>query len=310
MIITVTLNPAVDKKVTADEIALGALNKCILERTDLSGKGINVSKAIAVLGRSSVATGFIGGKNAKIFMEDLDSRKITYEFTRIAGEMRTNIKLVEKKSGRETEINENGPDVTEHETAELLESLRKYYNKNDILCVCGSLPGQIRKSIYKEIINSAKKREMKVIFDSSDDGFKIGMEAVPFAIKPNRHEIETFFGEKLNTPKEIKDKTLPLIENGTEMVIVSIGAEGACFISKDRAVRARNTEKINTRGSIGAGDAMTAAYAVALHENMGFDDMVRLCVASATASVMEEGTVPGTLENINRLMDFVSLEDI
>lgn len=310
MIITVTLNPAIDKKLTANEINLGETNKCFLERIDISGKGINVSKAVASLGFDTVATGFMGGCNAKLFTDYFDSHKIAYDFTPIDAEIRTNIKLIEKNTGRETEINENGPVVSDKLSDLFMNNLKKYYKRDDILCISGSMPGGIEPCFYKQIIVSAKEAGMKVVFDSSEECFKIGTEAAPNAIKPNLSEMETYFKERIHTLSEIKEKSMHFINKGTEIVALSMGREGACFVIKNRAVQARLTCKISVRGTIGAGDAMSAALAVSMQENMDFESTVRLCIASASASVMEEGTVPGTHENIERLKHLVTIEEI
>lgn len=310
MIITVTLNPAIDKKITVNEINLGETNKCFLERIDVSGKGINVSKAVASLGYNTVATGFMGGCNSKLFTDYLDSHRIAYDFTTIDAEIRTNIKLIEKSTGRETEINENGPIVSKEQTDLFLSNLKKYYCKEDIMCISGSMPGGIESSFYKQIIASAKETGMRVIFDSSEESFKIGTEAAPNAIKPNLSELETYFKERIHTLNEIKEKAMHFIDRGTEIVALSMGREGACFITKNRAVRARLTEKLSVQGTIGAGDAMCAALAVSMQENKDFESTVRLCIASASASVMQEGTVPGKNEDIERLKQLIEIEKI
>jgi len=310
MIITVTLNPALDKKLTADTLAPGATNKCVLERTDISGKGINVSKAVAAIGGASVATGFMGGRHAAAFTDYLDAFNIPHDFTYISGEVRTNIKLTERNNNRETEINEDGFAVTPADINAFSENLKKYYDKDNIICVSGSLPKGAAASIYNEIILSAKKQGARVIFDSSGDALKAGIEAVPFAIKPNLYEFETYFNERINNLNEIKQRAKRLINGGTAYIIVSMGGEGACFFTKDAAVRAYITEKIPVMGTIGAGDCMCAALAVCLQENKNFYDTARLCMASAAASVMEIGTVPGRLENIERLKGAVKIEDI
>lgn len=310
MIVTVTLNPAIDKKIATGDIILGETNKCILERCDISGKGINVSKVVASLGCNTVATGFLGGNNAKMFTDYLSLNNISHNFVKIDCEIRTNIKLVENNTGRETEINENGPVVTTEQVKQFLTMLNNYYKKEDILCVSGSLPGGVEPEIYTNIILSAKAAGMRTIFDSSENSFRAGVEAAPFAIKPNMYEMETYFKERIHTLREIKQKALYFINKGIETVVLSMGREGACFINKNNAVRARIKEKLTVRGTIGAGDAICGALAVSLQNNMDFESTVRLCIASASACVIEEGTVPGSAVNIERFKNLIEIEKI
>ncbi|MDR1687377.1 MAG: 1-phosphofructokinase family hexose kinase [Clostridiales bacterium] len=309
MIVTVTLNPAIDKRIIADKITLGETNKCILEKTEIAGKGINVSKTVVALGFDSVATGFICGRHAGIFADYLKRQCVLCDLTPIAGEIRTNVKLTEKTTGRETEINENGPVVTEAETRNFLKNVRKYFNREDILCVSGSLPGGVAPLFYKELILSAKESGMRVLFDSSEEAFRVGVQAAPYAIKPNMYEMETFFNEKIHTNEEIKEKAAYFIRLGTEIVALSMGKDGACFVTKEKALHAKLTRKFPIRTTVGAGDALNAALAAAVFDEMNLVDTARFCIAAASASISEDGINSGRPESVYKYMEFIEIEE-
>ena len=309
MFITVTLNPAIDKWVSVNKFVLGETNKCAIDRTDLSGKGINVSTVLATLGQASIATGFMSASRNTEYTTYLNALDIICDFTGIAGEIRSNIKLRES-SGRETELNERGPIISAAEATAFIRSLSKYCMPGNIICISGSLPCGLPSDFYRQIILTAKKGGALTLFDSAGQAFKEGIDAIPYAVLPNLKEFTEYFGNSSITTKEIKENALKIIDKGVFAVVISMGKKGACFITKNHCIHARLNTEITVKGTIGAGDAITAAFALGLYDNLPLNKTAELCIAAASACCMETGTAAGKSENIKRLRETVITDEI
>ena len=193
MIVTVTMNPAIDKTVDIDALERGGLNRIQHVELDAGGKGINVSKTIHALGGKSVATGFIAGNAGNIIRGVLDQWQITNDFIEVSGETRTNTKVFEK-SGELTELNEPGPTVEEEDIKALLHKLEGYADQDTLFVLAGSVPQGVPKDIYCKITELVHQRGAKVLLDADGELFTKALKAVPDIIKPNRVELEQYAG--------------------------------------------------------------------------------------------------------------------
>lgn len=190
MIITVTMNPAIDKTVYVDKLCEGGLNRVKEAREDAGGKGINVSKTIRSLGGNSLATGFLGGMTGWKISSFLDTQHISHEFVQVSQTTRTNLKVVDE-DGVVTEINEPGPEIEESECKALLSLLKKSLKVGDYLVISGSLPKGASASIYEELITLCHEKGAFAFVDADGDNLVRAVQSHPDIIKPNQNELES-----------------------------------------------------------------------------------------------------------------------
>lgn len=309
MIITVTMNPAVDKTVEIETLKPGGLNRIRHVEWDAGGKGVNVSKTIRELGYSSTAVGFLGGNTGEMIREALDKREIENDFVQIETETRTNTKVLEADRTI-TELNEPGPVITREQTERLLAKLESYAGKHTLFVLSGSIPGGADDNIYAEIIRLVHKKGASVLLDADGNAFRNALEAVPDIIKPNREELEEYAG--LDHPiseREILSIVREILKKGVRMAAVSMGSDGALFVDGNRAARCPALP-VRPESTVGAGDAMVAALACAWEQGFDNDRTVRLCMAASAGAVTTAGTKPPSRELVDRLMPQVEIRSM
>ena len=309
MIVTVTMNPAIDKTVEIERLRHGGLNRIQKVEYDAGGKGINVSKTIRELGGKSVAMGFLAGNSGKTIANVLGEKGIENDFVWVEGETRTNTKVYEK-DGTLTELNEPGPAVTEAAVEKLLEKLEEYAGKDTLFVLSGSIPDGVPKDIYTRITRRVHEKGSRVLVDADGELFRIALEARPDMIKPNRVELEELFGLAADACDEELWKAARSLQNqGIETIAVSMGKEGAMFfIGEYQAKCPALSVKIHS--TVGAGDAMVAALAYAWEQKTEKEKMVRMCMAVSAGAVMTVGTKPPSAELVETLKKQVEIENI
>ncbi|MCB2291765.1 1-phosphofructokinase [Clostridium sp. CS001] len=297
MIITVTLNPAIDKTLEVDNCTIGSINRVSSIKIDAGGKGINVSKVIKNLKGESIALGALAGSTGEFIKNYLDTEKIKNDFIFSQGETRTNVKIVDKVKNTNTDINEPGNKVSGEDIERIREKVFKDIEQEDILVLSGSVPQGVGKNIYEMWIKDAKKLGVKTILDADGELLKQGILSGPYLIKPNIHELEMLFDVKINGIGEVISYCKKIFNYGVNIIAVSLGSEGALFMNGEKTIYAHGL-KVEVKSTVGAGDSMVAALAFALDKGYSFERSVTLSVAAATAGVMTEGTTAGDLSNI------------
>lgn len=297
MIKTVTLNPAVDKTVEISDFRVGAVNRVSSVRIDAGGKGINVSKIIKTLNGKSIALGIIAGNNGKYIKGYMDSLDIENDFVFAEGETRTNLKVVDNKLHTNTDINEPGIYVKGEEINSLENKIFNGMDKNTILVLSGSIPPGVPVDIYRRWIERAREAGARTMLDADGELLREGIKARPYLIKPNIYELEGLLKRSLNSVEAIVDAAESILDEGIEMVVVSMGADGAVFVNNDGAVHAEGI-KVRAVSTVGAGDSMVAALAFALDNNYSFKEAVELSAGAGTAGVTTSGTQPPELESV------------
>lgn len=309
MIVTVTMNPAIDKTVDIDALERGGLNRIKHVELDAGGKGINVSKTIQKLGGNSIATGFIAGNAGRIIRSVMDEWNIKNDFIEVSGETRTNTKVFEK-TGELTELNEPGPTVEEKDVKALLGKLESYANEDTLFVLAGSVPQGVEKSIYRDIIELVHKKGAKVLLDADGELFTIALEAGPDIIKPNRVELEQYAGfDYIASEQELLQIAEGLMQKGIHTVAVSMGKNGAMFLKEDYKVRCPGL-RVKAHSAVGAGDAMVAALSYAWDEGMSPEDTMKMCMAVSAGAVTTIGTKPPSREVVDSLLEQVEMEEI
>jgi 1-phosphofructokinase len=306
MIITVTMNPAIDKTVDLGHMVHGGLNRVSNVIMDAGGKGINVSKTIKEIGGETIATGFIGGVGGILIKKVLEEQNITSDFVEIKSETRTNLKVVEE-DGNVTEFNEPGPLVTEEELKQLIKKLLGYANQDALFVLAGSIPNGISKSIYKDLTFKLREKGAKVFVDADGELFVHALEAAPDIIKPNRHELEEYFHKDYRVDEaELVSMSQELFNKGVGMIAVSLGQMGALFLTKDKVLRCPGL-KVEAHSTVGAGDAMVAALAYGLDKGLSMEECAKLSVATSAGAVTTRGTKPPKKEFVEELLKKVEV---
>ncbi len=309
MIVTVTMNPAIDKTVEIDALQPGGLNRIRKVEYDAGGKGINVSKTIRELGGESVATGFLGGNAGKTIENVLNEKGIRNDFIWVDGETRTNTKVFEV-NGAVTELNEPGPVISEEKLEEFLSRLEEYADQDTLFILAGSIPSGVKKDVYADIIRRVHKKGAKVLLDADGEVFRISLEANPDIIKPNRVELEEYAGiDYRASTEELLELAHGLMERGIETVAVSMGKSGAMLIRPGYEVKCPALS-VKAHSTVGAGDAMVAALAYSWDRQLDNDETVRLCMAASAGAVTTIGTKPPTREVVEELKKQVIIERI
>ncbi|ABR50346.1 1-phosphofructokinase [Alkaliphilus metalliredigens QYMF] len=306
MIVTLTLNPAVDKTIEIDSFQINHVNRVSSARLDAGGKGINVSKGVHTLGEKSKAMGILAGKSGQFIKEQLDILKIDNDFLFVGGETRTNIKVVDRINHSNTDINEKGPDIAEPDLAEVICKTLEAVHDGDILVLSGSVPSNIDSNIYGVLIARAKEKGVKTILDADGALLKQGIKAGPYLVKPNIYELERLYNTQITSKEKAIEVAMDIFAYGVELIVISLGEEGSILMTKEETVIVEGIE-VDVISTVGAGDSMVAALAVAIHRDYPLEKAIRLATATSAASVMTSGTETGEMNVIEQLEKKVKL---
>ncbi len=307
-VITVTLNPAIDRTLTIPHFAPGAVNRVESVRSTAGGKGVNVASALADYGCSVAVTGFLGRENSISFEELFERKQIEDHFILIAGETRVGIKVVDPSRQETTDINFPGPAIEEVQIAVLRRHLHQLSEiGNSWFVLAGSVPPGVPAGIYGELCQLLKERGQKVALDTSGEALRLGLKAGPHLAKPNLQELETLTGRKLSSHAEIIDAARGLVESGVELVAVSMGADGAIFVTADEAVLAR-PPGIPVKSTVGAGDAMVAGIVAGRLGGLSLTECARMGTAFSLEALSRGESGVGSHATIEAFMEEVTVE--
>ena len=285
MIYTVTFNPAIDYVVTVGEIRQGAVNRTEREEIFFGGKGINVSFVLAELGVPSRALGFTAGFTGRAIEDGVREMGVDADFVRLkSGNSRINVKL---RSGRETEINGQGPDISPDDIAELYRKL-DCASSGDTVILAGSIPKSLPADIYQLILERLSGRGIRTVVDATGQLLLNVLRFRPFLIKPNDQELGELFGKELRTDEEICYCAGQLQEMGARNVLVSMAEKGAILLDENGDIHRCGVCKGTVRNSVGAGDSMLAGF-IAGCEKGGYDHALKLGTACGGATAFSEG---------------------
>ncbi|WP_210608320.1 1-phosphofructokinase [Priestia flexa] len=299
MIYTCTLNPSVDYIVHVTDFQEGELNRTTSEVKFPGGKGINVSRVLKRLGVENKALGFIGGFTGTYIEDYLKEEEIKTAFTRVNEDTRINVKL---KTKAETEVNGQGPTISEAALQELLQQIAQM-KEQDMLVLAGSIPKTLPKNIYETIAQQATAKGVKVVVDASGKTLLDVVKHNPFFIKPNHHELGELFNVEVSGVEDAIQYGQKLLEMGAENVGVSMAGDGALLITKDAVYRA-TAPKGNVKNSVGAGDSLVAGFLAAYTKENDLLEAFRTGVASGSATAFslelcEKSYVEELLEQVS-----------
>lgn len=285
MIYTVTFNPAIDYVVHTDEMTVGKVNRSKSEQMYCGGKGINVSLVLSELGIPSKALGFVAGFTGLAIENGISEKGVETDFIHLeSGCSRINIKI---KSGVETELNGQGPEIPEEAICQLYKKLEQLRD-GDTLVLAGSIPASLPSDIYEKILAHVSDRKIKTVVDATKDLLLNVLKYKPFLIKPNNHELGEMFGVALSNEEEIIAYARKLKEMGAVNVLVSMAGDGAILVDD-----AGNTHRCGVcvgkvRNSVGAGDSMVAGFLAGLQEG-DYEYALKLGSAAGGATAFSDG---------------------
>ena len=306
MITTLTLNPAVDKSVTIPRFTVGEVNRIASVRLDAGGKGLNVARVLNMLGAPVRAVAPVAGAAGRFLVERLAQEGIPFDYLEVAGESRTNLKVVDPVLGTHTDINEPGPALTGSELERVGRKVLEGLAPGDWVVFSGSVPAGVPRDIYASWIADARAKGARTALDADGELLARGLEGRPDLVKPNRAELEAWAGFSLRTNAELFEAVHRLRDAGANTVAVSLGSAGAWLFCGDHAWFAPG-RKVAAQSTVGAGDALVATLTWGL---AGGDPGTALAraVATATASVVRPGTGAGSPQDIETFLARVAVQ--
>ena len=307
MIITVTLNPALDKTLTLPGFAVNTVNRVQQIRLDPGGKGINVSKSVKALGGKTLCLGILGGAPGDFIKAALDQMNLPNDMVFSSENTRTNIKIVDPVLGTNTDINEPGSPVTEAYLQQVWGKLTTAVHPGDTVVFAGKNPPGMDDALLAFWIRKLKQLDVRICVDTVGEPMRLALAEGPDIIKPNKSELSDIKGVRLSSDREVLEAAKELVCKGVGLAAVSMGADGAVFVTKDCILRGR-CPKVSVASTVGAGDAMMAALAHYSAAGCSLEETARRSIAVASASVMCSGSQSAELDKILPLIDRVQIE--
>jgi 1-phosphofructokinase family hexose kinase len=312
VILTVTLNAAVDRTIAVPNFRLGQRHRAVEARTVAGGKGVNVARALRLLGRPVIATGLAGGATGTRLLDQLRQESVMTAFTRIAGESRTNLALIDPTSGEQTEINERGPEVSAEEVELFVERLLYLAQGASICLLAGSVPPGASEDLYARLIAELRGLGVLTVLDTDGGQMRAGLRAEPAVVAPNVPEAEEAVGHEFNDSDDLALGLTGLLEMGAGEAIVTT-AEGCVAIVGEGAERRRfeaTIEALEPVATVGSGDCFLAGYTAARYEGGTPRECLAFGVACGAESTQHLGA--GTLDRreVDRLLPRVDVREL
>lgn len=276
-----------DCTIELDALNVGMLNRISNKVETYSGKALNVAMGVARLEEKSFATGFMFENNGKMFEQTLEKEGVAHEFVWNKGSVRVNYKIIDKRSML-TEINDKGDEVSEEKQIELIRLVEKLAKKCDIAVMSGSLPKGVSAEYYGEVLKVIPAGVKKVV-DTEKVNLEYALKQDVFMVKPNLRELEHIAGEPLYGKNDILKACYALLNKGVQLVMVSLGSEGAILTDGIRNFYCKSAN-VAVNSTVGAGDSMVASACVQIEKGADLEEILRCSVAAGTAAITTSGT--------------------
>lgn len=307
MILTVTLNAAIDKRYVVEDFQKGVVNRIKECAYTPGGKGLNVSKPAAIAGAEVVATGFVGGYAGKYIEDSLQAFHVKSAFYHLHAESRSCINIWDEKNQVQTELLEPGFHVAEEDFQGFVGQFKELVKQADVVTMSGSVPEGLDGRAYQELVAIAKKADKKVILDTSGRLLEMGIEACPFMIKPNLDEIRMLTGLQCDKACDMIEAARLIHKKGVAVVVVSLGGEG-CLAVCSEGVYQVSVPRIDAVNTVGCGDTMIAGFALGFAEGMGLEKTLRRAGAMSAAAALRAETGFFIKEDMERIYPQVKVE--
>ena len=312
MILTATLNAAIDRTVAVPNFRLGHRHRAVESRTVAGGKGVNVARALALLGRPVIATGFAGGPTGTRVLEELRQESVLTDFTRIAGETRVNMAVVDPTSGEQTEINERGPAVSPEEVERFVERLRYLASGAKICVLAGTLPPGAGDDLYARLVGDLRERGVFVALDADGERMLAGLRAGASLVTPNEREAEEMVGQEFSDRGDVIEGLSELVRLGAGEAAITrpdgcVAVVGEGSERRFVEVRTRSLEPVST---VGSGDAFLAGYVAARYDGRDPADCLAYGVACGAESTQHFGAGVVDRNQVDRVVREVEVRDL
>lgn len=294
LILTLTINPAIDRTIISDRIAFEDRGYILSRGEDAGGRGVNASQVIHEFGGKTLALLTSGGEIGKRMEHFLGEMGFPFEVVRVHAEGRANLTISDKQ-GLTIKLNEIGAPLEEKEVGAVRDLVEARLKKASWLMLCGSTQPGVPPAFYSEIIALAKSRGVKTLLDTDGEALNHALEAKPSVISPNQQEAERLLGRAIITRSQSLEAVKRIHDMGPEAVILSLGSRGALASSPEGILEAL-PPRIEALCPIGAGDALAAAFVWALDKKKSFADALRWAVAAGTATASLPGMRFPTLD--------------
>lgn len=307
MILTVTMNAAIDKRYVVKCFEEGQVNRVTTCTYTPGGKGLNVSKPASIAGAEVVATGFVGGHAGDYIVDSLKNFGIKSEFYHMNEESRSCINIWNEEKREQTEFLEPGFTVSEEDFDKFMDKFEKLILQADVVAISGSLPKGLDGTAYQRMVKAVKDAGKKVILDTSGKLLEMGIMAKPTMVKPNIDEIRMLTGSHCDTREELVEAAQKIHGAGIEVVVISLGGEGSVLVCDNGVYRAV-VPKIDAVNTVGCGDSMIAGFALGFEKNLPIEETLKLASAISAAAALREETGFFVKEDMERILPDIKIE--
>jgi 1-phosphofructokinase/tagatose 6-phosphate kinase len=312
MILTVTLNAAIDRTVAVPNFRLGHRHRAVESRTVAGGKGINVARALKMLGRPVIATGFAGGPTGNRLVEQLRKEAVLTDFTRIAAETRINLAVIDPTSGEQTEINERGPAVSPEEVEAFVRRVGYLADGAKLCVLAGTLPPGAGDDLYARLVKDLGERGLPVVLDAEGSAMLAGLRAGASVVTPNEREAEELVGQEFADRDDLIQGLAELVRLGAGEATIT-RPDGCVAVigsgSEQRFLEVR-TEPLEPVSTVGSGDAFLAGYVAARYDGKEADECLAYGVACGAESTQHFGAGTVDRNQVERLLGEVHVQDL
>jgi 1-phosphofructokinase family hexose kinase len=291
VIVTVTLNAALDRTLTVPNLQLGHRHRASASLSLAGGKGVNIARALKRLDVPVVATGLAGGGTGQRILQELVSESILHDFVQIGDNSRTSTAVVDPMANSFTEIYEWGPHVEQHELDVLREKLRYLSSSAEYVVFAGSLPRGVDDAFYAEAIRDLSRRGVQTVLDSEGEPLRLGVEAEPTIVSPNQREAEALVGQEFSDDEDFLSAVGLIAEMGARNVLVTEATGCYALLREERSRRLlqASAPQVEVVSAVGSGDVLLAGFLAARAAGRTGVEALRAAVAAGTASTLEVG---------------------
>jgi 1-phosphofructokinase/tagatose 6-phosphate kinase len=313
VILTVTLNAAIDRTVAVPNFRLARRHRAVESRTVAGGKGINVARALSLLGRPVIAAGMVGGPTGTRVLEQLHEESVLTDFIRIAAETRINLAVIDPTSGEQTEINDRGPAVSPEEVKRLFERIGYLAGGAKICVLAGSLPPGAGDDLYARLVSDLTRRGVTVVLDAEGEAMLAGVRAGASMVTPNEREAEELVGQEFaEDGSDLAHGLQELVRLGAEEAAITRpeGCVATVGEGANRRLLEVHTEPLEPVSTVGSGDAFVAGYVAARYEDRSAEECLAYGVACGAESTQHFGAGTVDRNQVERLLGEVAVHDL
>ena len=313
MILTVTLNAAIDRTLAVPNFHVGRRHRAVEQTAVAGGKGVNVARALKALGRPVLATGTVGGGTGARILELLDEEGITNDFVRISEESRMSTAVIDPTDGVTTEVNERGPALSNAERERVVERILYLAQGAQIVVLCGSLPRGVPVELYCQLIEDLRRLGVTTVLDTEGEPLRVAMRAGPDLVTPNLIEAEELVGHEFADDDDRLTGVREIVALGARDAVITYESGCVALLGGDSAERRAYRVSVEPReplSPIGAGDAFLAGYVAGLYEHHAIEECLRFATACGAESVRPVGAGVIDPREVERLLPEVQAEQL